>query len=228
MGLIKTGPIQVTFANRGCFTVALVLGDEVVLGAVPMEDMDLVLSPAREAVEVNPNSPNIPMSVAKQGSHPGIDGSVPRADISSSIPPALMTAGRRPRGQSAFLTRPGADIMSVTPFRFRLARILLGTSLIAVSIEWSSHAPAQPPFLQSARRKINPLAQQMSDLGRGWRASLRTIVRERREVFDSPGRKAGDLTAKVAIRRQIPGLPAWAIRCFCRRRTTPRNNSDYT
>jgi clan AA aspartic protease len=59
------GPVQVTFANRGCFTGALVLGDEVLLGAVPMEDMDLVLSPARQAVEVNPNSPNIPMSIAK-------------------------------------------------------------------------------------------------------------------------------------------------------------------
>jgi hypothetical protein len=59
------GPVQVTFANRGCFTGALVLGDEVLLGAVPMEDMDLILSPARQSVEVNPNSPNIPMSVAK-------------------------------------------------------------------------------------------------------------------------------------------------------------------
>lgn len=54
-----------TFGNRGCFTGALVLGDEVLLGAVPMEDMDLVISAARRAVEVNPNSPNIPSSVAK-------------------------------------------------------------------------------------------------------------------------------------------------------------------
>ena len=60
------GPVQVTFGNRGCFTGALVLGDEVLLGAVPMEDMDLVISPARRAVEVNPNCPNIPGSVVKQ------------------------------------------------------------------------------------------------------------------------------------------------------------------
>lgn len=59
------GPIEVKFENRGCFTGALVLGDEVLLGAVPMEDMDVLLSPARQAVIVNPESPNIAMSIAK-------------------------------------------------------------------------------------------------------------------------------------------------------------------
>ncbi|PZN69686.1 MAG: clan AA aspartic protease [Candidatus Methylumidiphilus alinenensis] len=59
------GPIEVKFENRGCFTGALVLGNEVLLGAVPMEDMDILLSPARQAVIVNPESPNIPMSIAK-------------------------------------------------------------------------------------------------------------------------------------------------------------------
>ena len=59
------GPVQVTFGNRGCFTGALVLGDEVLLGAVPMEDMDLVISPSGRAVEVNPNSPNIATSIVK-------------------------------------------------------------------------------------------------------------------------------------------------------------------
>jgi hypothetical protein len=43
----------------------LVLGNEVLLGAVPMEDMDILLSPARQAVIVNPESPNIAMSIAK-------------------------------------------------------------------------------------------------------------------------------------------------------------------
>lgn len=59
------GPVEVKFENRGCFTGALVLGDEVLLGAVPMEDMDVMLSPARQAVIVNPESPNIAQSVAK-------------------------------------------------------------------------------------------------------------------------------------------------------------------
>jgi clan AA aspartic protease len=59
------GPIQVTFGNRGCFTGALVLGETVLLGAVPMEDMDLIVSPATRKLEANPESPNIPSSIAK-------------------------------------------------------------------------------------------------------------------------------------------------------------------
>jgi clan AA aspartic protease len=60
------GPIELRFGNRGCFTGALVLGDEILLGAVPMEDMDLVVSPATQSVTVNPASPNVPSSTAKR------------------------------------------------------------------------------------------------------------------------------------------------------------------
>ena len=59
------GPIQVSFENRKCFTGALVLGDEVLLGAIPMEDMDLIVHPAKLALMVNPDSPNIPASTVK-------------------------------------------------------------------------------------------------------------------------------------------------------------------
>jgi clan AA aspartic protease len=59
------GPVKVTFGNRNCFTGAMVIGDEVLLGAIPMEDMDLIVHPARLAVMANPNSPNIPASVVK-------------------------------------------------------------------------------------------------------------------------------------------------------------------
>ena len=59
------GPVRVAFENRQCFVGALVLGDEVLLGAVPMEDMDLVVSPKSRTVDVNPDSPNIACSIAK-------------------------------------------------------------------------------------------------------------------------------------------------------------------
>ena len=59
------GPVEVRFANRRCFTGAMVLGDEVLLGAIPMEDMDLVVVPSTRRLEVNPTSPNIPSSLAK-------------------------------------------------------------------------------------------------------------------------------------------------------------------
>ena len=59
------GPIQVLFANRGRFTGAFVMGDEVLLGAIPMEDMDLVISPTSRSLTVNPDNPNIAGSMAK-------------------------------------------------------------------------------------------------------------------------------------------------------------------
>lgn len=57
------GPIQIRFQNRTCFTGALVIGESVLLGAVPMEDMDLVVEPTRQTITVNPKSPNIPSAV---------------------------------------------------------------------------------------------------------------------------------------------------------------------
>jgi len=59
------GPIEILFENRNCYVGALVLGDDVLLGAVPMEDMDLVVSPSHRRVVVNPESPNFPHALAK-------------------------------------------------------------------------------------------------------------------------------------------------------------------
>ena len=59
------GPLQVQFANRRCFTGALVLGDETLLGAVPMEDLDVLVDMARQRLIVNPDSPNIAVAPVK-------------------------------------------------------------------------------------------------------------------------------------------------------------------
>jgi clan AA aspartic protease len=59
------GPVQVRFENRTSFTGALVIGESVLMGAIPLEDMDLVISPSRQTVTVNPASPNIPSAVVK-------------------------------------------------------------------------------------------------------------------------------------------------------------------
>ena len=59
------GPIQIRLQRRTCFTGALVIGESVLLGAVPMEDMDLVIEPSRQTIAVNPKSPNIPSAVVK-------------------------------------------------------------------------------------------------------------------------------------------------------------------
>lgn len=59
------GPIEIRFKNRVGFAGALVLGDEILLGAIPMEDMDLLIIPKTHTLDVNPVSPNVATSVVK-------------------------------------------------------------------------------------------------------------------------------------------------------------------
>ena len=59
------GPIELRFKNRVGFTGALVMGDQVLVGAIPMEDMDLVVIQRTRALDVNPKSPNIATTIAK-------------------------------------------------------------------------------------------------------------------------------------------------------------------
>ena len=59
------GPIEVLFENRNCFVGALMIGDEVLLGAVAMEDMDLIVAPSHRKLIVNPDSPNFPHALVK-------------------------------------------------------------------------------------------------------------------------------------------------------------------
>ena len=59
------GPILIRFDNRRCVTGALVIGNSVLLGAIALQDMDVVISPTRETIIVNPESPNIPSAIVK-------------------------------------------------------------------------------------------------------------------------------------------------------------------
>lgn len=59
------GPIEIRYKNRVGFAGALVMGDQVLLGAIPLEDMDLVIIPSKRVLDVNPESPNIATSIAK-------------------------------------------------------------------------------------------------------------------------------------------------------------------
>ncbi len=53
------GPIELKFKNRRCAVDAMVLpGDsEVLLGAIPLEDMDVLIHPQRQELIVNPEHP---------------------------------------------------------------------------------------------------------------------------------------------------------------------------
>lgn len=62
-----TGPIKVYFKNRTALVRAMVLpGDEeVLLGAIALEDLDVLIDPVRQELLVNPASPDIAMSTLK-------------------------------------------------------------------------------------------------------------------------------------------------------------------
>ena len=59
------GPVRVQFENRECYVGAVILGDEVLLGAVPMEDMDLVVISSARKIVPNPLHPNFAAGPAK-------------------------------------------------------------------------------------------------------------------------------------------------------------------
>ena len=64
------GPIELRYKNRVGFAGALVMGDEPLLGVIPMEDMDLVVVPKTRQVIVNPLNPNLASSIARHACGP--------------------------------------------------------------------------------------------------------------------------------------------------------------
>lgn len=59
------GGVKVEVFGRETTVAANVMGDEVLLGAIPMEAMDLLIHPASLQLMPNPAHPNIPASLAK-------------------------------------------------------------------------------------------------------------------------------------------------------------------
>jgi clan AA aspartic protease len=61
----KIAPIEIMFGNRSYVTEAVVLGNEALLGVIPMEAMDLVVDPRQQVLIANPQHPNYPVALAK-------------------------------------------------------------------------------------------------------------------------------------------------------------------
>ncbi|MCL2744643.1 MAG: clan AA aspartic protease [Planctomycetaceae bacterium] len=53
------GPVDIRFANRSAIIRALVLpgADEVLLGVIPLEEMDVIIDPATQELVVHPDRP---------------------------------------------------------------------------------------------------------------------------------------------------------------------------
>ena len=61
----KIAPIEIAFENRTYVTEAVVLGNEALMGVLPLEAMDLVVDPRLQILVVNPAHPNYPVALAK-------------------------------------------------------------------------------------------------------------------------------------------------------------------
>ena len=59
------GPVEIRFANRRTVADAVVIGSEVLLGAIPMEAMDVVIHPRTRQLTVNPAHPTMPRVIIK-------------------------------------------------------------------------------------------------------------------------------------------------------------------
>jgi hypothetical protein len=51
-------PIRLDFANRSCTTDAFVLGDEPLIGLIPIEALDCIIDPTNQRLVVNPKNPD--------------------------------------------------------------------------------------------------------------------------------------------------------------------------
>lgn len=58
-------PVTIEFENRSYMTEALVLGDEPLIGCIPMEAMDVIVDPRSQKMVVNPAHPNFAVAVVK-------------------------------------------------------------------------------------------------------------------------------------------------------------------
>lgn len=58
------GPLLVEVFGRHASTGAMVTGNQVLLGAIPMEAMDVLIDPRRQQLIPNPAHPNIPGAMA--------------------------------------------------------------------------------------------------------------------------------------------------------------------
>jgi clan AA aspartic protease len=61
----KIAPVEIAFENRSYVTEAVILGNEALLGVIPLEAMDLIVDPRQQTLIVNPQHPNYPVALAK-------------------------------------------------------------------------------------------------------------------------------------------------------------------
>ena len=58
-------PVRIFYQGRRTTTIAIVIGNEVLLGAIPMQSMDVLIDPRSEQLILPPERPNFALSKVK-------------------------------------------------------------------------------------------------------------------------------------------------------------------
>ena len=61
----KIAPIEISYDGRTYVTEAVVIGNEPLMGVIPLEAMDLIADPRQQRLIANPQHPNYPVALAK-------------------------------------------------------------------------------------------------------------------------------------------------------------------
>ena len=56
----KVGPVEIRFKERKGWCDAFVMGDQVLVGVLPLETMNLIIVPKTQTLEYNPSQPRVP------------------------------------------------------------------------------------------------------------------------------------------------------------------------
>lgn len=65
VSILRIAPIEIIFGNRSYVTEALVLGDEPLMGVLPLEAMDLIVDTRNQCLIAHPEHPNFAVALAK-------------------------------------------------------------------------------------------------------------------------------------------------------------------
>jgi len=61
----KIAPVEISYDGRAYVTEAVVIGNEPLMGVIPLEAMDLIVDPRQQKLIANPQHPNYPVALAK-------------------------------------------------------------------------------------------------------------------------------------------------------------------
>ncbi|GAC1633675.1 MAG: hypothetical protein NVS9B10_29190 [Nevskia sp.] len=97
-------PVTIEFENRSYMTEASVLGDEPLIGCIPIEAMDVIVDPRSQEMVVNPAHPNFAVAVVKSPVPPAMRPGLRAAPLAEKKPAATRVRSDRSAPTTSYET----------------------------------------------------------------------------------------------------------------------------